>query len=530
MSTTELTERRAVCAALIVALLFGSVASIRLGVQGLNYDELHQATGAFAYLGAYPEHFSLVRVFGLPLMNMSYSAGIKTALYGAWMRVSGASFSPESWRLCGIIIAMIALFGFSVRLSIVLPRLEFAILSFLIISDATLLLLVRHDYGPVALALLFRLGFLSTWLACETGKGLRRGGAFLLGLWVGLAIVEKLSSCVLILVLVVVIARAQDRRISLAFSGAKGFLLGISPLALINAYTLWAGGYAISFRDVDSSMVNSHGFASFLKRFLSLGSGVEARAFVLGDKATVFPAVVEMTLVVSAIAIVAMAAWRSSSVLIRSAGTAVFAYVAVGVGLLVLPGNTLMWHWVIGTPIQYMAIALGLAGLRGPGAPVIRWMSPALSAVVAALCFARLLRLFGLVLALWVGQYSKSFDPSLTNLGRFAASCSEDVVFLTTSWGVGTQIYCLADGRSNHVREHSRLDSIDRLRAYLNEQSGKRVFYLVGLASRDDERMVSDAKNLPDWREVPVEPEAQGRAIRIRKFMRDAAAVPGGTH
>ena len=81
----------AVCAAGLVI----AATTYRLEGTGLYYDEVHQATGSFAYVGRPGPMFSLVPIYQLPLLNMPYTGAIKTAIYGIYLRVSGHSFSVE---------------------------------------------------------------------------------------------------------------------------------------------------------------------------------------------------------------------------------------------------------------------------------------------------------------------------------------------------------------------------------------------------------------------------------------------------
>src|SRR5512132_4167100 len=87
---------------LLPAMVFLWLATVRLDAQGLYYDELHQAAGAFTYLGSPPEYFALFTVRGIPLLNMHYSGAIKTAVYGLYLRFVRPEFSVLSWRLVGI--------------------------------------------------------------------------------------------------------------------------------------------------------------------------------------------------------------------------------------------------------------------------------------------------------------------------------------------------------------------------------------------------------------------------------------------
>src|SRR5262245_46027825 len=88
---------------LLPAVIFLWLATVRLDAQGLYYDELHQAAGAFTYLGSPPEYFALFPIHGSPLFNMPYSGAIKTAIYGLYLRLVKPEFSVMSWRLIGIL-------------------------------------------------------------------------------------------------------------------------------------------------------------------------------------------------------------------------------------------------------------------------------------------------------------------------------------------------------------------------------------------------------------------------------------------
>ena len=138
-------------------------------------------------------------------MTMTYSGAIKSAVYGFYLRFTGASFTVESWRLLGIAIVAVALPLFSIlarrRLTVAALLTFFALL----LTDATVVLETRHDWGPVALALALRLCFLGLWLHGQGGREIRPRNSLLLGAVVGFSIYEKLSSIVLLPVLVILL-------------------------------------------------------------------------------------------------------------------------------------------------------------------------------------------------------------------------------------------------------------------------------------------------------------------------------------
>ena len=79
------------------AAVFYFAAAPNLTQQGLYYDELHQAAGAFAYIGESPTLFSIGSVAGLPVLNTAYSGAIKTGIFGIWLRLSQRPFTVRTW-------------------------------------------------------------------------------------------------------------------------------------------------------------------------------------------------------------------------------------------------------------------------------------------------------------------------------------------------------------------------------------------------------------------------------------------------
>ncbi|MCA1553441.1 MAG: glycosyltransferase, partial [Chloroflexi bacterium] len=94
----------------------------------------------------------------------------------------------------------------------------------------------HNDWGPTALALLLRLLFLATWLAREMRPSRSGLKSFVLGLLVGVAIFEKLSSLVLLvpLALMSFVGVRQDARINRR-AVLLGLPAGCAPLVLTNA-------------------------------------------------------------------------------------------------------------------------------------------------------------------------------------------------------------------------------------------------------------------------------------------------------
>jgi len=519
---------------LAAAVLFVLLASVRIEAQGPQYDELHQAVGAFTWLGAPPPPIFCRAFHGVCILNMPYSGAIKTNLYGAWLRLTGARFTLASWRLFGILLIAAGIVLFCVLAGPALPPWTMAVFLALLLTDGTVLLAGRSDWGPVALSLTIRLALLGLWIGSEAGEGPSVRSSMGLGGLVGFAAFEKLSALVLVLPLAAMVLgspRRRERRHLLAV--VAGFTAGALPLAAVHLGALVVRGQPISLGGGPGMERSPAGFLAFVGDYLALGQGATVRSFVLGldglPRLEILEAAIAAAVCAAVFAIVtAMAVGRegrTSQPSIRGAGIALVGYGAVCLGLYFLPRPTWVHHWLLGTPFQYAAVALALPALsRGIGRQKALGIT---LAVLTALWLA--MRLPGLVQterALAAGRASSSWDPSLAEIGRFAADREKGTIFIASDWGVATQILAFSGGRPGLVYEPFwRYQGPEQLRT-LEEESGARVLYLVRL--RDPQRTVPGAMERiehdllddPRWREVPVEAgAARLRQVFVRKLV-----------
>src|SRR5262245_28431745 len=192
---------------LVAPLVFVWLSTVRLNAQGLYYDELHQAPAAFAYMGRTVPFYAggtignnLVSVplphslRILPLLNTPYSGAIKSAAYGLYLRLVGSEFTVVSWRLTGILMVAIGLGTFLWLAQRAVSTWRLALVVALLLTDVTVILASRHDWGPVALALALRLVLIGAWLRGAASSAPPLANSFFLGLIVGVAVFEKLSS------------------------------------------------------------------------------------------------------------------------------------------------------------------------------------------------------------------------------------------------------------------------------------------------------------------------------------------------
>jgi hypothetical protein len=214
---------------------------------------------------------------------------------------------------------------------------------------------------------------------------------------------------------------------------------------------------------------------------------------------------------------------------LRRARIALAAFAAVAAGLWAMPRATGVHHWILATPIQYLAIALALRALPWRGTIGGKKIAGLTLAVLATLWLGlRVAALGSLESALRHGHASEAWDPSLAELGRFAARRPPGTLFVATDWGVGTQILCFANGRPGRVVEpfwDERGLGVPEIAAAID---GARTLYLVRLrretgrfpaTARIEREIAAD----PSWSGVPPEAETSGwRALSLRKYVRSA--------
>jgi hypothetical protein len=519
---------------LAAGIAFAVLASVRLTAQGPQYDEVHQAVGAFTWIGASPVSAFCLDFHGVCVLTTTYSAAIKTHLYGLFLRLSGRGFDLADWRWLGILLVAASFPIFAAGAHPVLGWREIALFFALLLTDSSLLLLSRFDGGPVALAFLLRMTTIALWLHGEASDPPRPRNTFALGTLVGFATFEKLSSAVLVLALAALITGNRRRRSRRHLAAVLlGLATGALPLALVNLAWLVKKGELISLRNLRGRPGLSA--PDYIHELFTLGYGERARKFLLGISPSSWAEIGEAGLLAALLLLVlyVWARWRGAGdPTLRRAGIALAAFAAVGVGLRAMPRATGTHHWILATPFQYLAIALAVRALAGRDASgAKRTAGIAVTLLATVWLGLRLAALGSLESALGQGSSSEATDPSLAHLGRFAAGRPPGTVFVATDWGVATQILCFVNGTPGRVvepfwDEHGL--GAPELAAAIE---GARTLYLVrqrrptGLfpaTARMENEIASDRS----WREVPCEAETAGwKAVSLRKFVRSENAT-----
>jgi hypothetical protein len=512
------------------ALLFIALAGRNLEAQGIYQDEVLQASGSFAYVGGSP--IGAMSVFGLPVLNNSYLGAIKTGLYGMYLRVFGRGFTVFSWRLFGILAVALGLVLFPLLCYRRLGPLPTIAALLLLCTDGTAIVMTRHDWGPTALALLIRLLIIALLVRDDREEGALRRNSFLLGVFVAVGIFEKLSSLALLAPVAIALAIQAHRRRPAALAAlALGGVIGGLPLIGVNTISFIQSRTLISFADADAKLRPPLGefVREFPDQFLSLGAGAYPRRMIFGDEDSA-PESRREILLVSALlaAALAISAWKfREGAEFRTAAVFALSVFGVAAALYLLPRRTAIHHHIQAIPFAYMAGACALAGLMR--LKIVRSAERAAAAclgVILALLLANHASAMTKIEAdISAGRTATYWDKSFTSLGYFGASERDTAIFILTDWGVGTAIYCLAQGPPSLTHEvfwnyHGAQDL-----EHLAEAYRRPVVYVVsptrtGINPEMSARINRDAGQLPNWKEVAAEPQAAALKplIIVRKF------------
>ena len=538
------TGKYPLAAATLSVVLFVLLCVTGLEGQGLYYDEVHQAPASFLWLGKEPYTFTPLAWGKIPLLTMPYSGAVKSNIYGAWMKLSGMEFTVTSWRLSGIFLVGIGLFLFCLFAARALRPLGLAVFLVFFLSDVSVLLMSRHDWGPVAVALMLRLIWLGIWIRAEAEETTGTALWVLLGFLPAFSVYEKLNNVVLIGPLALAVLLSGKRLFVKRFVAVSlGFLAGLVPLAVVNLAT---GG--ISYRAYlgSSSGSVSGGFPypeviPFLKGFLSLGAGHEVRQFILGVPSVAWGDALEISLLVLSLGVagvLAAGSWREDPHA-RLAGIGLLAYLSI----LLLTLSLLLkesggHHWITGTPFQYVAMAMAADFFLRKAFPPSRSVErpPSKARSFPVVLAAGMLIIFGILRGynvmvtesdLAARRASPAWDPSYTAVARFAVQHGRDASFIAADWGFAPQIYSLSNGAfpvAEPIWNWGYEWNPDALRWYLARKPGRPVYLLLRkldpplnpAATKDIVNVVS---YLSGGKQLPLEEELKNlKSVMVLKF------------
>jgi hypothetical protein len=441
-----------------------------------------------------------------------------------------------SWRLFGIFLVGIGLFLFCLFAARALGPVGMGVFLILFLSDVSVLLMSRHDWGPAAVALMLRLAWLGIWIREEFEEVPGAAGWVLLGFIPAFSIYEKLSNVVLIGPLAVATLLSGKRFFARrVVSASLGFLAGLVPLAVVN---LLAGGISLrAYREFSAKAASGNFLPgeifSFFHGFLSLGDGQAVRRFILGVPSVPWVHVLEISFMILLLGVtgVLAAGSRRKDNHARLAGIGLMSYLSIILLFLCfLRKGSGGHHWLAGTPFQYVSMALAAARLRSFD-----------SRMFLARLTAGLFILFALlrghnVLAmekdLAARRASPAWDPSYTAVAAYAAKHEKDASFIAADWGFATQIYSLSNGAfpvAEPIWSWGYGWNPDLLRQYLARRPGRPVYVLfrkleAPVNPAATEGILRVVSYLAGGKQLPLEEELENyRSVGVLKF-----APPGG--
>jgi hypothetical protein len=498
--------------------------------QGLNYDEAHAAPAVFLLLGKPAYTFVTLAWRRFPLLTMTYIGAVKSYLFALWMWISGIPFSVVSWRVFGIALTAVGLWAFCVFSAAALSPLALVAFLLLFLSDVTLLLVVRHDAGPVDAALMLRLVWLGLWLRSEVVERFRRMTWLLLGAIPSFLVYEKLNNVVFVgaLAVTTLLAGRQVRR-TRALTMAIGFLVGLLPFVLVN----WLG-HGVSFRAAVKQQ-NADSITALVLGIMTLGDGSAMRDFILGTDSAAWARQAELGFAVASVIFVVIVAWawarRDRDARLAAGSLGAYAMTIVMIAILI-PRISFPWHWFVATPLQYLAVAFAVQALaRG-----VRSRTAA-RLVIAALGIFLAIRVGNVVALereLVARRSSQRFDPSNTAVAQYAIDHRNDVTAVAADWGFGVQIYALSNGTLSVPElfwSWGDQWNIDRLETYV---TARRLPVLVllrkGPAAISDDvtaDIVASVEAITRGRRLPVDPVLdESPILRVLKFAPPTTSEP----
>jgi hypothetical protein len=524
-------RRTALIIATAAAGLLVLLCATALDGQGLNYDEVQQAPAAFLLLGKPMYAFVALAWHRIPLLTMSYIGAVKSDLFALWLWTSGVPFSVVSWRLFGILLAAAGLWAFCVLSAVALTPAALATFVLLFVSDVTTLLLVRHDWGPVDVALALRLVWLGLWIRTAIDERPGQVPLLLLGAIPSFLVYEKLNNVVLLgplaVMAVMIVAADRDARVRRAATIAAGFLIGLIPFALVNLI-----GHGISFRATvyqqPAGGTSAADVARFVMGILALGDGDVMRRYILDVPSAAWVRTAELVFAgVCAVFVTAVAVTRGRRD--RDARLAVASLVSYALTIVLIVILVMQisraHHWFVSTPFQYLAVAFGVQAL----ARAVRPRTAALLVVPVLAIFlgARAANVMALERDLSARRSSPMFDPSYTTVAQYVVDHRNDATFVAADWGFGVQVYALSNGTLSLPEPFWNWGSqwdIGRLETYMTQPS-RPVFVLLTKTWRAPVSpavtadIARSVETITGGKALPVDPELdRSPVIQVLKF------------
>jgi hypothetical protein len=329
------------------------------------------------------------------------------------------------------------------------------------------------------------------------------------------------------------LADPASRTVRSALQALAGIVVGTLPAIAVNLHSLVTTSSLVALASVDTTPRRS--IWGYGANYLFLGNGGLERRMILEAPPLRWTEPLEGVAVAGLILLVGTVAWKRRRVDVgaRLAGVALLCYLAVGVALPFLPHGTAEHHWILGTPFQYLAIALAAAsvwshvGLRTAGRALF-------AGSLTLLLVARTTALLSAFEAVKGDRYTRTWDPSLNTAAAFAARQPASAIFIAANWGVATQALCFSNGRQGFVFElYPSYGGPETLNPVLAPRERDLVIAAalrpeaplkpgeINTLRQVTSAIFRDLETSDGWEEIAVDPEIRDlRSVVIREFRR----------
>lgn len=501
MTAPAASRRAALLLAALGTLAFLVLGGWRIAGPGFYYDECPWVPAIFTCLGQPAQLFDALQIGDVTWQAMTYCSAAKSWLFALLMRL-GLPFTLETWRWFGVAQVAIPLFAFAYALARRAGGGGAMLALALLLTDVTVLLTTRVDYGNTAMALGLRLFVLALWIE-QPAPPPRT--LFLMGLLLGFGVFEKLNNVVVVPVLALAAWGSGRRGWVAALAGGA---LGALPLLIVNAASWITQDRLISLADAHDDVPWRPLWV--IGHYLSLAQGDFVRGWFFARSAPWASRCAEAVLIGLAGLLLL---WVRPAPVRRLAA----AWWLILLALLLLPRRTEAHHWIAGTPFLYAALAVAW-----PYRPRAR---PALIAAWVVVLLLRGPALADTIRAVRDARYYERFDPSHTH-AVYALAARSNALVIASTWGIAAQVVGQTGGRPGAVTE--AFHDPEALARQLREPRHD-VLYLVEVPRvrsiyRDATARVEQIiERQPGWREKRPEPDLRDLlAVRVRKFVRRA--------
>lgn len=521
---------------LVSSLAFFLIASIKLDSQGLYYDELLSAPGAFSYTGSKVNILNRYSLNNIVLFNTSYNGALKSAIYGFYLKFVNNKFTPLSWRMTGIIFVFASLIVFSLLTINSLKLWQYLLLMFFLITDISLLLYTRYDWAPSALTSGLKFIFLGVFIKTLNEKKISYVQSFISGLIIGLAVYEKLSSLTLLIPLFLMlfyIVYIYKETISKVILLLIGLLLGTAPIILTNIIYLYQYKQLFSFQDIAfNNRISLPKLLNEANAYLELGMGKGAVEVIFGiDSNNTFLKIESLT-----ITLFLLLTLYINFVYFKKFGKfhisilLTIIWITIGILLFISPMQTGPWHYILGTPFQYLAIIYSLSVIPIYKKNITKKRTLNISevllmTVIFLFMTVRMMNLSMTMKYIYEGKQSIYWDISLTRIGEFAEKKTDDAIFIAADWGVASQIFSISNGKENYIyeifRNYQEVNDIYKI----IKNSKKKQLYIVGRIPPTDvnpentEKIWRDVYNAYFLKILPLDKELLNlKAVKVARF------------